>query len=178
MSSRSERAASAETCSREFTSARPPGQVEAVDEGTVGKILIAEGTDAVKVNEVIAVLLEEGETIISRDHAVHQDIRELHIGLLNMMPDKALSATERQFFRLAQPLAGRRKRLRRQLRRKARPEHYPAPFALLELWERFGANGTAAYRAEAESIYRASLEERNGEIDPTARTPIRFSLLP
>ncbi|MCP5084637.1 MAG: pyruvate dehydrogenase complex dihydrolipoamide acetyltransferase [Alphaproteobacteria bacterium] len=36
-------------------------EVEAVDEGTVGKILIAEGTDAVKVNEVIAVLLEEGE---------------------------------------------------------------------------------------------------------------------
>ncbi len=36
-------------------------EVEAVDEGTVGKILIAEGTDAVKVNEVIAMLLEEGE---------------------------------------------------------------------------------------------------------------------
>ena len=34
------------------------------------------------------------------DIAVHQDIRELHIGLLNMMPDAALSATERQFFRL------------------------------------------------------------------------------
>ena len=36
-------------------------EVEAVDEGTVGKLLVAEGTDAVKVNEVIAVLLEEGE---------------------------------------------------------------------------------------------------------------------
>lgn len=45
-------------------------------------------------------LSEEGETVISRDHAVHQDIRELHIGLLNMMPDKALEATERQFLRL------------------------------------------------------------------------------
>lgn len=42
----------------------------------------------------------EGETIIHRDTAVHQDIRELHIGLLNMMPDAALAATERQFFRL------------------------------------------------------------------------------
>jgi homoserine O-succinyltransferase len=29
-----------------------------------------------------------------------QEIRELHIGLLNMMPDLALEATERQFFRL------------------------------------------------------------------------------
>ena len=45
-------------------------------------------------------LKEEGETIISNDKAIHQDIRELHIGLLNMMPDAALSATERQFFRL------------------------------------------------------------------------------
>ncbi len=45
-------------------------------------------------------LQQEGETIIARDQAEHQDIRELHIGLLNMMPDKALAATERQFLRL------------------------------------------------------------------------------
>jgi len=42
----------------------------------------------------------EGETILQSDAAEHQDIRELHIGLLNMMPDSALAATERQFFRL------------------------------------------------------------------------------
>ncbi|MFW0777275.1 MAG: pyruvate dehydrogenase complex dihydrolipoamide acetyltransferase [Rickettsiales bacterium] len=36
-------------------------EVEAVDEGTVGKILIEAGTEAVKVNEPIALLLEEGE---------------------------------------------------------------------------------------------------------------------
>jgi len=45
-------------------------------------------------------LREEGQTILDPDRALHQDIRELHIGLLNMMPDAALSATERQFFRL------------------------------------------------------------------------------
>ena len=45
-------------------------------------------------------LREEGQHILSPDQAVHQDIRELHIGLLNMMPDAALAATERQFFRL------------------------------------------------------------------------------
>lgn len=45
-------------------------------------------------------LREEGETVLARDVALHQDIRELHIGLLNMMPDAALEATERQFFRL------------------------------------------------------------------------------
>ena len=45
-------------------------------------------------------LRQEGETVVPRDTALHQDIRELHIGLLNMMPDAALAATERQFFRL------------------------------------------------------------------------------
>jgi Pyruvate/2-oxoglutarate dehydrogenase complex, dihydrolipoamide acyltransferase (E2) component, and related enzymes len=37
-------------------------EFEAVDEGTIGKILIAEGTEGVKVNTPIAVLLEEGES--------------------------------------------------------------------------------------------------------------------
>ncbi|MGA7981646.1 MAG: homoserine O-succinyltransferase [Chromatiaceae bacterium] len=45
-------------------------------------------------------LRREGQTILDPDRALHQDIRELHIGLLNMMPDAALAATERQFFRL------------------------------------------------------------------------------
>ncbi|MBY6090266.1 pyruvate dehydrogenase complex dihydrolipoamide acetyltransferase [Maritimibacter alkaliphilus] len=37
-------------------------EFEAVDEGVIGKILIAEGTEGVKVNTPIAVLLEEGES--------------------------------------------------------------------------------------------------------------------
>ena len=45
-------------------------------------------------------LRRDGETIIAAEQAKRQDIRELHIGLLNMMPDSALEATERQFFRL------------------------------------------------------------------------------
>ena len=36
-------------------------EVEAVDEGTLAKILIPEGTEGVKVNAVIAVLAEDGE---------------------------------------------------------------------------------------------------------------------
>ncbi|HUI19374.1 MAG TPA: pyruvate dehydrogenase complex dihydrolipoamide acetyltransferase [Alphaproteobacteria bacterium] len=36
-------------------------EVEAVDEGTIGKLLVAEGSEAVKVNTPIALLLEEGE---------------------------------------------------------------------------------------------------------------------
>ncbi len=45
-------------------------------------------------------LREEGRTVLAPGRAQTQEIRELHIGLLNMMPDKALEATERQFLRL------------------------------------------------------------------------------
>ncbi len=45
-------------------------------------------------------LREEGVTVLASERAAHQEIRELHVGLLNMMPDAALEATERQFFRL------------------------------------------------------------------------------
>src|SRR3974390_2542459 len=37
-------------------------EVEAVDEGTVGKILVPAGTEGVKVNSQIAVLLGDGES--------------------------------------------------------------------------------------------------------------------
>ena len=37
-------------------------EVEAVDEGKIGKIVVPEGTENVKVNAVIAVILTEGET--------------------------------------------------------------------------------------------------------------------
>ena len=45
-------------------------------------------------------LRESGHEVLTLDRALHQDIRELHIGFLNMMPDAALQATERQFIRL------------------------------------------------------------------------------
>lgn len=47
-----------------------------------------------------AKLQQEGLQVLAPDLADQQDIRELHIGLLNMMPDAALAATERQFLRL------------------------------------------------------------------------------
>jgi pyruvate dehydrogenase E1 component beta subunit len=59
-------------------------EVEAVEEGTIGKILIAGGTDNVAVNTPIAVLLEEGESasdigevssspVIEAEAAIHSD---------------------------------------------------------------------------------------------------------
>ena len=37
-------------------------EFEAVDDGVMGKILIAAGTEGVKVNTLIAIVLEEGES--------------------------------------------------------------------------------------------------------------------
>lgn len=45
-------------------------------------------------------LRAEGEDVLSIERAQHQDIRELHVGLLNMMPDAALLVTEKQYMRL------------------------------------------------------------------------------
>lgn len=45
-------------------------------------------------------LSDRGHDVLPLQQARHQDIRELHIGFLNMMPDAALQATERQFIRL------------------------------------------------------------------------------
>ena len=42
-------------------------EVEAVDEGTLGKILVAEGAEEVPVNTPIAILLEDGEDASALD---------------------------------------------------------------------------------------------------------------
>ena len=47
-------------------------EVEAVDEGTLGRILIAEGSEGVAVNTPIAMLLEEGEDAAALDGAASQ----------------------------------------------------------------------------------------------------------
>jgi 3-hydroxyacyl-CoA dehydrogenase/enoyl-CoA hydratase/3-hydroxybutyryl-CoA epimerase len=46
-------------------------------------------------------------------------------------------------------LAGR---MREQVAKRARVEHYPAPYALIDLWKRLGAKGPEAYEAEARSM--------------------------
>ncbi len=56
-------------------------EVEAVEEGTVGKLLVEEGTEGVKVNEVIALLLEEDEDESAlEDYAPGEDKPEAKSG--------------------------------------------------------------------------------------------------
>jgi 3-hydroxyacyl-CoA dehydrogenase/enoyl-CoA hydratase/3-hydroxybutyryl-CoA epimerase len=42
--------------------------------------------------------------------------------------------------------------VRERVRKRAREDHYPAPYAIIDLWVRHGGRGEAAYRAEARSI--------------------------
>lgn len=42
--------------------------------------------------------------------------------------------------------------LTKQVSRKARQDHYPSPYAMIDLWRRYGARGKAAFAAEARSF--------------------------
>lgn len=44
------------------------------------------------------------------------------------------------------------KLLRSQLKKKVRPEHYPAPFAMVDLWEKYWSPSERAYRKELDSV--------------------------
>jgi 3-hydroxyacyl-CoA dehydrogenase/enoyl-CoA hydratase/3-hydroxybutyryl-CoA epimerase len=43
-------------------------------------------------------------------------------------------------------------KVEQQVRRKARRDHYPAPYAIVDLWRRHGAHPRTAYEAEAQSV--------------------------
>jgi 3-hydroxyacyl-CoA dehydrogenase/enoyl-CoA hydratase/3-hydroxybutyryl-CoA epimerase len=45
-------------------------------------------------------------------------------------------------------------RIEQQVARRAKREHYPAPYAIVSLWRRHGANPRTAYEAEAQSVAR------------------------
>lgn len=51
-------------------------EFEAVDEGIIGKILVSEGSEGIKVNSPIAILIEDGEKISEKEilEASHQDM--------------------------------------------------------------------------------------------------------
>ena len=57
-----------------------------------------------------------------------------------------------------------------QARRKAKPEHYPAPFAMIDLWRRHAAAGDAAFEAEAASFGRMA-------VTPPSRNLVRVFFL-
>jgi pyruvate dehydrogenase E1 component beta subunit len=70
-------------------------EVEAVDEGTLGKILVAEGTEGVPVNTPIALLLAEGEDAAALDQATNATPQAAMAGTTNPAerPEASLRAT-------------------------------------------------------------------------------------
>ncbi len=60
--------------------------------------------------------------------------------------------------------------MRRQLAAKVNPEHYPAPYALLDLWEAFGGDDKAMLAAEIDSAAKLFLT-------PTSRNLVQVYLL-
>jgi 3-hydroxyacyl-CoA dehydrogenase/enoyl-CoA hydratase/3-hydroxybutyryl-CoA epimerase len=61
-------------------------------------------------------------------------------------------------------------RIAKQVRRRARPEHYPAPYAIVDLWRRHGASTRTGYEAEAQSVARLVCT-------PTSRNLVRVFFL-
>ena len=113
--------------------------------------------------------------------------RSLALGLVDRLaaPDQALEAAqqllnERPASRSA-PFAEKilcwsfvrpfiSKQIEAGVRQKAARDHYPAPYAIVDLWRDYGAAGAASYEAEARSI---------GELmcSPSARNLVRVFLL-
>lgn len=56
------------------------------------------------------------------------------------------------------------------LKHSVRREHYPAPYAIVDLWRKYGATGAAAYEAEARSISELMCT-------PSSRNLVRVFLL-
>jgi 3-hydroxyacyl-CoA dehydrogenase/enoyl-CoA hydratase/3-hydroxybutyryl-CoA epimerase len=61
-------------------------------------------------------------------------------------------------------------KIEQQVGRKARREHYPAPFAIVDLWRRHGASERTGYEAEAQSVARLVCT-------PTSRNLVRVFFL-
>jgi 3-hydroxyacyl-CoA dehydrogenase/enoyl-CoA hydratase/3-hydroxybutyryl-CoA epimerase len=102
----------------------------------------------------------------------------LKLGLVDrLVPREELAAAARQIALAApapqRPPFGQRalswplvrsfiaRHARKQVAKRARRDHYPAPYAVLELFERHGGAGAAAYDAEARSIARLFLSEQS-----------------
>jgi 3-hydroxyacyl-CoA dehydrogenase/enoyl-CoA hydratase/3-hydroxybutyryl-CoA epimerase len=74
--------------------------------------------------------------------------------LLNLAPVRAIVAGQ----------------MRAQVAKRANPSHYPAPYALVELWQRYGGQGDQAMEAEARSMAELLLT-------PTSRNLVRVFFL-
>ena len=62
------------------------------------------------------------------------------------------------------------RKIEQQVARRAKKQHYPAPYAIVDLWRKYGANPATAYEAEAQSVARLVCS-------PTSRNLVRVFFL-
>ena len=72
--------------------------------------------------------------------------------IVGTQPPKARASLVDRLLNLAPARPFIVKALRKQVASKARREHYPAPYAIIDLWARHGASPRSGYEAEARSI--------------------------
>ena len=84
--------------------------------------------------------------------AVGDDWRGAAAELIRTRPKKSRAAAIDRLLNLppVRPFIART--LQKQVRGKARREHYPAPYAIIDLWSRHGASFRSGFEAEARSI--------------------------
>ncbi|MEO1419659.1 MAG: 3-hydroxyacyl-CoA dehydrogenase NAD-binding domain-containing protein [Pseudomonadota bacterium] len=89
------------------------------------------------------------------DRVVARDkMRDAAISIANDQPSQRQAPFMQRLLNFA-PIRGFiAGKIEDETRAKARPDHYPAPFAIIDLWRRTGANVRRGYEAEARSIAR------------------------
>lgn len=113
------------------------GPLAALDMMLTGRALAP--SEALACGLVDKVVQRDGLTAAAADLVERRPPRRRaawYLGLLNLKPCRRVLALL----------------LRRRVRRRARLADYPAPYAIIDLWETYGAHSEAAYRAEVESI--------------------------
>lgn len=97
-------------------------------------------------------------------------LHEAALDCIEHKPPRSRAAWYLRLLRLPflRPLLARS--MRGRVARRARRSHFPAPYAIIDLWRRHGAGGPAAYAAEAESIGKLL-------VSPTSRNLVRMFML-
>ena len=98
------------------------------------------------------------------------DWRNAAASLINSKPPKAQAPLADRLLGLPFVRPFIAKTLVKQVAGKARRDHYPAPYAMIELWQQHGASTSSGYEAEARSMARLMCSD-------TARNLIRVFFL-
>ena len=98
------------------------------------------------------------------------DSRAAATRLLAARPPRQTPPTLERLLNVAPVRPLIRRLLEKQVAGKARREHYPAPYAIIDLWTRHGARGAMAFEAEARSIAELMCT-------PTSRNLVRVYFL-